>query len=51
MTNTTLKLIDLYELNSNVFNTDELVQNEVNNIIEYRNSKKQTLYLNKCLWR
>jgi len=44
MTNTTLKLIDLYELNPNVFNTDELVQKEVNIIIEHRQFKKQALY-------
>ena len=50
MTTTSLKLIDLYNLNPDYFNTDEKVQEEVNKIIEYRNFRKQTLYLNNILW-
>jgi len=43
MTDTTLKLIDLYELNTKYFNTNEKVQEEVNRLIEYRHFKDNVI--------
>jgi len=46
MTIQSIRLADLYKLNSKVFNTDELVRKEVNKIIEHRHFKISTLYFN-----